>query len=503
MHNTLVEEFDRARKAGVPLLSIETQDQFDVVDRIKTFYPKLPIITWDIVSGWQAGTQEAREAMGLALGGKQPNMLGNPAEMLNYAKNLPKEAMLFIYNAHRYLGSENTSQAAFGQGIANLRNVYAANNRMLGLLGPGMRIPEELKQDILILDDPLPKQAELREIVGTIFNQNSIPLPTKKVLDKAAEILLGLSPFAAVQTTALAMSKTGIDLDRLWAKKRTTIEQVPGLKIWKGPEKYSDIEGVEEAKKFLRAICLGEEAPTVIVFMDEIEKALAGTQGDLSGVSQEMHGQLLSWMSDEEVMAMMMVGHPGCTKSFLSKAVGGEFGLPTILLNVSLLKGSLVGQSTKQMQAALKMISAIGRPLVMATSNDLDSLSPELKSRFELGTWFFDLPSKAEQIAVWNLYKNKFKLTSDIPRYELVTSWTPREIRACCLHARRLKIDMEQASKYIVPITRATPEKIERLRKLANNRFLSAAFPGVYKFTEEEFADATIRKLNISSAGEA
>lgn len=507
---TLLTDFDKARRVSASLIAIETQDQQGTVQSIREFVKEKyedapPVIAWDIVAGWnpynEAGKRGIKEALGDS---KKPSMLNNPSEMLNYAKKLPKQSILFMQNAHRFIGSENTNQAAVGQGISNLRDEFKQDIRTLALLGPGFLLPEELKQDVLILSEPLPTPVELRGLVERIYTDNNLDIPANPKLDKAQEILRGLSRYAAETTTALAMdlaNKGELDLELLWAKKRSAIQQVPGLGVWKGRETYTDVEGVDQGKRFLSAVCTGEDAPTVIVFADEIEKALSGTQGDLSGVSQEMHGMLLSWMADEEVEGLLMYGQPGCSKSFIAKATGGQFGLPVVLFNMSLLKGSLVGQSTLQLKAALKMISAIGKPLMLATCNELDVLSPELKSRFELGTMFFDLPTPQELKKVWELYIKKFGLIGKIPPG--TENWTPREVRACCRLAKRIKWSLADAAKNIVPVIQSSPELIEKRRQLANNRFLSSSYQGIYQFDQDAYEESKKRKLMLSGVGEA
>ena len=68
-----------------------------------------------------------------------------------------------------------------------------------------------------------------------------------------------------------------LNTEDLWERKRQIIEQTPGLSVWRGGETFEDIGGVENVKSFLRAVLAGINPPRVIVFIDEIEKAFAGT----------------------------------------------------------------------------------------------------------------------------------------------------------------------------------------------------------------------------------
>ena len=93
---------------------------------------------------------------------------------------------------------------------------------------------------------------------------------------QSVDALIGLAAFPAEQVLAMSLSKNGLDLDRLWERKCQAVEQTPGLTIWRGGETFDQIGGCENIKRFLAAVLLGREAPRVIVFVDEIEKAFVG-----------------------------------------------------------------------------------------------------------------------------------------------------------------------------------------------------------------------------------
>jgi len=53
-----------------------------------------------------------------------------------------------------------------------------------------------------------------------------------------------------------------------------------------------------------------------VVFCDEIEKAFAGTGTDLSGVTTEMTGTILTWMQNREADGLYPYsGRPGRQKA--------------------------------------------------------------------------------------------------------------------------------------------------------------------------------------------
>ncbi len=130
----------------------------------------------------------------------------------------------------------------------------------------------------------------------------------------------------------------------------------------------------------------------MVVFVDEIEKAFAGTGTDLSGVKTEMTGTMLSWMQDREADGVVLIGPAGTAKSAIAKATGNTAGIPTIAFDFGAMQNSLVGASGERLRAALQVVDAVssGRSLWIATCNSIGVLPPELRRRFTLGTFFFD-----------------------------------------------------------------------------------------------------------------
>ena len=164
-------------------------------------------------------------------------------------------------------------------------------------------------------------------------------------------------------------------------------------------------------------------APCVL-FVDEIEKALAGVQSSGqtdSGVSARMFGTMLGWLSDHE-----------------------------------------------------------SDVFVVATSNDVSKLPPEF-SRAERwdGTFFLDLPGRPEKESIWGMYLGKYGLDGGQARPG-DRDWTPAEIKSCCRLAALLDLSVDEAARNIVPVAVTAGESVERLRNWASGRCLSADRPGLY-----------------------
>jgi hypothetical protein len=263
-----------------------------------------PLIVWDFIGGLQGRNEAGKSAVAKVLGENAPSI--GPGDALAVAQRLPADSIVFFLNPQRVW-----EQADIVQGIWNLRDIFKAGGQMLVLVTPpGTRLPVEVQNDVMVIDEPLPSAEDLERLVCETFESANLPIPDAGTVSKAVDAIVGLAAFPAEQALAMSLSKGGIDFDRLWERKRQTVEQTPGLTIWRGGESFDQIGGCESIKRFLTAVRQGQEAPRVIVFVDEIEKAFAGAGTDTSGVKTEMTGTMLSWMQDRSADGVIFIGPP-------------------------------------------------------------------------------------------------------------------------------------------------------------------------------------------------
>src|SRR5207247_10902633 len=132
---------------------------------------------------------------------------------------------------------------------------------------------------------------------------------------------------------------------------------------------------------------------------------------------------------------------------------GNTVGILAVDVEVAGMRSSLVGGSGDRLRTALKSVDAASQEgsLFVATCNSIVSLPPELRRRFTLGTFFFDLPSAEEREAIWTIYLRKYAVSGDLPDDE---GWTGAEIKECCRKAYRLKLTLVESARYIVPLSR-------------------------------------------------
>lgn len=479
MNPVILNQLKVAHARSVPLLAINSPDPAATIRAVNDTFSKVPILAWNIVDGVLPINELGKELRAKIITGDFDPTAGNPVEMCKAASRMGPNAIMFVWFAHLWMVDGMVRQA-----IVNLRDEFKSNGRMLILLTMDTELPRELAGDVIVLDEPLPAAEQLGTIVKEMCESAELAAPSADMLARSVEAVQGLPAFQAEQVVAMSMSKTGIDIDALWERKRRQIEQTPGLKVQREAVGYKDIGGVDVVKKYLRRILKGKTRPNAVVFVDEIEKMIGGNGGDTSGVSQDQLGQLLTYMQDHSAAGCIFVGPPGAAKSAIAKATGNEAGVPTIQLDLGGAKGSLVGQSEQNLRAALKVITAVsnGRTLWLATCNSIGVLPPELRRRFTLGTFFFDLPDATEREVIWSLYLKKYGLKKAAVKDE---GWTGAEIRQCCDIAWRCECSLTEAAEFVVPVSRSASEQLEQLRRAAEGRFLSASKPGVYSQTKQ------------------
>lgn len=494
-----ISTFKAVRRTSTPLVLIETADpasSMGIIGQIvdewntnKEEKEQAPIFSWDIIrccTGVNAAAQRwAKEVKNppsyLNMTPMELDSIGNPVELMAAVVKFPKNSLIFMHNIQLFWSEQN---GAVIQAIWNLRDIFKLDGRTLVMLSDeGARLPKEIEHDVLKMDEPLPDASSLSAMVNTLYTSGGMDAPTAEIVGQAVDALMGLGMFTAEQAAALSLKRSGLQIDKLWDRKIQMIEQTPGLSVHRGGESLEDVGGLENIKNYLAKLMTGKRAPNVVLFIDEIEKAIGSSQ-DTSGTSQEMMGTQLSYMEDSDVTGILALGPPGSGKSLMAKVAASLGNALVVKFDLSGMKDSYVGSSGKNLRKALKMVDAIGNGKVMciATCNSIAALPVELRRRFNFGTFFFDLPTKEERDAIWKIFFKKYEmpLASLVRNKPEDDGWTGAEIRNCCKVSDALGVSLKDAAQYIVPVSKSAGPQIQALRESASGRYISASHPGVF-----------------------
>lgn len=223
----------------------------------------------------------------------------------------------------------------------------------------------------------------------------------------------------------------------LLAKATANVLGVPLLRLDAG-RIYGSLVGESESN-IRSVITVAEAVAPCVLFIDEMEKALAGSKSSGStdgGTTSRVFGTILQWMNDK----------------------------------------------TKPV-------------FVCATANDISGMPPELlrKGRWD-EIWFVDLPNDEERDEIWKIHIAKNRMGNsrkpknfDIGKLvEATIGWTGSEIEALFVESLFFAFDkgkepttdmMIDLSKRTVPLSKTMGTQIEQLRDWCKNRARLASEP--------------------------
>lgn len=478
----IAQDLKRVRNVGTPIVAITTADQPNTINQIRSAFngKSGALLCWDIIRGYSALNELGTDAK-LALEQKHdPMELTNFTSAMVAALELPSRACVLVENGHRYL-----DDAPAVQSLLNLRDLFKSTERTIVLMGPSIKLPAELAQDVLVLDEALPTPEEIRATINALCDENGLTAD-QDTRAHAVDALRGLANFSVEQASALSVdtkAKT-ISIAEMWERKRAMLPK--GLTM-ESPLK-DQIGGNENWLKFADALFSGPNRPRGIFLFDEIEKSLAGAMGDTSGTSQDQHQELLTEIEDRQYVGSLFLGPPGGGKTFAARVTAARYGVPFFRVDLGSAKGSLVGESEQKIRAIMRAIYAIvgdGGAYFIATCNKLDALSPEIRRRLSsFGLWFFDMASAQERAEIGIIQARKYSglETKDAAEFfAKQEGWSAANIRDCCRLAHALNMPLAEASAFVIPAGAQDPDGLQRLRQMAHNRFLSSSSAGVYR----------------------
>ena len=380
------------------------------------------------------------------------------------------------------------------------------------------KIPEELKDEAVLLTMPLPGVEDLQQVLDRLTSApgiqiNLTPLGKEKLIQAA----VGLTTAQAQRVLAKAIVSNGVvddrDIDLVTEEKKLIIRESEALEFYSVRESPDDVGGLDVLKEWLR---LRERAFT----QEARQYGLPAPKG------------------------IALIGIPGTGKSLTAKMIGGLWRLPLIRLDVGALFGSLVGESEERVRRALHLAETVAPCVVwidevekalahggmdsgtstrvfgtiltwmqektapcfvVATANDISSLPPELlrKGRFD-EIFFLDLPTTEERKEIFAVHlRKRNRLVQD---YDLDTlaaqseGYVGAEIEQAIIDAMYVGFndgnrefrteDISNALKRQVPLSVSQRETVEGLRSWLNEgRAQSASFA--------ETSEAASRFVNI------
>jgi SpoVK/Ycf46/Vps4 family AAA+-type ATPase len=489
----LEKDLDVHLRARVTLIILVTTEEQRALDTIKTVCERTDRACWT----WDS----ADHFQWLTAGQESLPTAKEPVAALEQIEKAP-DGILFIFKDFHECWTQ-------GQTKRKLRNVAQRlrfTKKAILITSPTDKVPEELKDEAVVMEFPLPIAAELEGVLNRLTKAPGVRVNlTKHGREKLVQAALGLTAAQAHRVFAKAIVREGVlddrDIDLVTDEKRQIIRESKALEFYSVGLTADDVGGLDVLKEWLR---LRERAFT-----------------------QEARTYGLPFPK-----GIALIGIPGTGKSLTAKMIAGLWRLPLLRLDVGSLFGSLMGESEERARRALQLAETVAPCIlwldemekslahgdldsgtstrvfgsiltwmqertapcfVVAAANDISKLPPELlrKGRFD-EIFFLDLPTQAERRAIVSVHLNKRnRIPSDFDVERLAAEsegYVGAEIEQAIIDAMYVGFnagrefttdDIATALKRQIPLAVSQRETVESLRDwLHEGRAQSASANG-------------------------
>jgi len=480
---TFYAELNLFLKARYPILYINTieEDRVEYVIRknIKSNLNR-SIYSWDFIDGYT----------------NNPNNEGfakrNPLQALELIEKLNAEtpALFLLKDFNQFL-----TDLAISRKIRNVSKILKLQPKTIIIIGSDLIIPKELQDLITVIQFQLPSENEINHELLRLINSLNIEIDLR-LLENLIRACQGLSleRIRRVLSKIIATYKT-IDeksISILLSEKKQIISQTEILEYWSANENISKLGGLNNLKAWLKK-----------------RKTAFGMQATNYGLPTPR--------------GLLLIGLQGTGKSLTAKAIGNEWQLPLLKLDIGKLFGGIVGESESRLRQMISLAETISPCIlwideidkafnnkenngdsgtsnrvlatflswlsektksvfVIATANNIDVLPLEIirKGRFD-EIFFLDLPKKKEREEIFKIHIQKFRPKSwedfdYLELSELSDSFSGAEIQQSIIEAMYQAFyekreftteDIARSLNEIIPLANLENEQMLKLQNWA------------------------------------
>jgi SpoVK/Ycf46/Vps4 family AAA+-type ATPase len=401
----------RARYPLIYIVSVEEDPVEEVLDSVaKSMQPLRKLVFWDIVRGWSDNTSDRGSVM---------------AALARIAKST-EEMIFVIRDLHPVLKNPHSDKnAPVIRELKNLAKELKRTRKTIILTSHTLELPSELKEEVTVIDFPLPNVAEINYLIERMVAPENLKVAGlgREQLVKACQGL-SRSRIHRVLASSLAAKQQvdETDIDRVLAEKKQAIRQTGILEFFPSQETLKSVGGLENLKLWVKT---RQDA-----FTDEARQyGIPNPKG------------------------VLLVGIQGTGKSLSAKTIAREWRLPLLRLDAGRLFGGIVGESEDRVRQMISICEAIApcvlwideidkafgnissgvdgdsgtsrrvfgslitwmqektSPVfIVATANNVQILPAELlrKGRFD-EIFFLNLPTEVERAEIFKVHLNKLR----------------------------------------------------------------------------------------------
>lgn len=403
----------------IPILAVETHDESRAIDLVAGLCR---------VKGWQLCVWKVTEGLKPA-GAAQPTLTKTqrPEEVLNHIRGTASAAVFLLLDFHPYLADPVNVRL-----LRDIAEAYETTARTVILVSPSIDLPLELKKVSGRFELAVADREAVMEILKEEVRQlqaepaKATPLGEREAVELLVQHLVGMATADARRIIRQSLrddaALTLTDLAGILKAKHDLVAQGGVLSYEVGLPALADLAGLEQLKRWLlqrRGVFVG----------DQDGLGLPPPKG------------------------IMLLGVQGCGKSMAAKAVAAAWGVPLLRLDFGALFNKFLGETERNLREALKSADAMApcvlwideiekgvaqshadggesrrllgtlltwmaehksRVFLIATSNDIESLPPELVRKGRLDEIFFvDLPRADIRKAILRIHLQRRRQTPD------------------------------------------------------------------------------------------
>ena len=421
---------------------------------------------------------------------------GDPETLLRHVKEHVKKAVILLPDFHSYL-----SNPIIVRLIKEIAQQHYINDVVLVFVSHAIDIPDELERLCTHVELSLPDihfiNQKIDDEIELLANKSGKRVSVDNLAkEKLAQNLLGLTHGDITRLIRNAIYDDGAitksDVKEVMAAKYKLLSDEGALSFYYDTVALDDIGGFDSLKKWLNV--------RKTFFIDN------------KGANNL-----------DVPKGMLLVGVQGCGKSLAAKAVAGSWNVPLLKLDVAALYNKYIGETEKNIREALKLSEALApcvlwvdeiekaiqgsgddtgtsnrmlgtlltwmsenkeRVFIVATSNDINKLPPELMRKGRLDEVFFvDLPCKKSRDYIARIHLSKRDLPIKDFDIESIANasdgFSGAEIEQAIISARYQAQSQKQtlSSAHVInalsetkPLSVVRSESVTELRQWAEGR---------------------------------
>ena len=281
--------------------------------------PARRVLRWDLVRGWEDNGSGKGSVM---------------AALDRIGKTAVEEYTIFVLrDLHPILKYPYTDKnAPVVRELRNLTRELKRSKKTIILTSVALELPEELKEEVTVIDFPLPNVQEIDSLISHVVEKPQQLQVSGLAREQLVKACQGLSRARIGRVLAKALAaKQQInesDIDGVLEEKQQAIRQTGILEFFNSRESLKSVGGLENLKQWVK---MRQDA-----FTDEARRyGIPNPKG------------------------VLLVGIQGTGKSLSAKTIACEWRLPLLRLDTGRLFGGIVGESESRVRQMIQLAEAI------------------------------------------------------------------------------------------------------------------------------------------------